>query len=158
MAEIRRIGPDDWQLLKSVRLEALADAPYAFGSTHAEEQLFDEAEWRSRLERFAWFAAVDGDKGVGLIAGASFSPEPARGLIAMWAHSNVRGSSVAADLVNAVARWARNDGAGELLLWVADGNDRARRFYERMGFLPTGNRRALRSNPAVEEEELRLVL
>lgn len=158
MAEIRRIVADDWDLLKATRLMALADAPYAFGSTYAEEMQFDEQEWRSQVERFAWFVAVGRDEGVGLVAGASFSPHPARDLIAMWTHESARGSGVSSALVWAVAAWATADGGSELLLWVADGNDRARKFYERMGFARTGQREQLRSNPAIGEDQLRLPL
>ena len=50
---------------------------------------------------------------------------------------------------------AADGGAGTVALWVADGNDRARRCYERLGFVPTGVRQPLPSDPAVGEELLR---
>jgi ribosomal protein S18 acetylase RimI-like enzyme len=39
-------------------------------------------------------------------------------------------------------------------LWIADGNARARRLYERLGFVSTGRRQSLPSDPSVGEEEL----
>lgn len=119
---------------------------------------FDEAEWRSRADGFAWFIALDGETPVGVVGGTSHDRPSARMLFAMWAHERSRGTGVAEELVNAVCRWARADGAEELILWNADGNERARRFYQRLGFVRTGNRKQLRSNPAIGEDELRLAL
>ena len=156
--EIHRVQPDDWPLLRQTRLDALADAPSAFGSTYREERDLDEASWRDRAEKNAWFVAVDNGVGVGIVAGATFSPHPARDLVAMWVQGEVRGAGVAGALVGEVITWAVDDGAGALLLWVADGNDRARGFYERIGFVRTGNRKPLRSNPSVGQDEMRLDL
>lgn len=158
MATIRRVTPDDWQMLKATRLEALTDAPHAFGSTRAEEVQLDEMEWRRRAGTMAWFIALQDYQPVGIVAGGRFSDHPARDLIAMWTRENARGSGVAAELVGAVINWGREEQASELLLWVAYGNDRARRFYERLGFESTGNRKQLRSNPEIGEDELRFSL
>jgi ribosomal protein S18 acetylase RimI-like enzyme len=43
-------------------------------------------------------------------------------------------------------------------LWVADGNDRARRFYERLGFTGTDERQPLPSDPGTTEERMERVL
>lgn len=153
---VRRVGVEDWALLRVVRLAALTDAPYAFGSTHAEEVGFDEEQWRSWADGFAWFVAVSDQDLVGLAAGAGRGP--VRSLFSMWTSEQVRGAGVAGLLVSAVVDWARAGGAAELVLWTADGNERARRFYRHAGFVPTGNRKQLRSNPAVGENELRLLL
>lgn len=64
-----------------------------------------------------------------------------------------RGQGVAGLLVRAVAGWAVADGARELALWVADGNDVAARVYARAGFVGSGRRQPLPSNPAIGEEE-----
>jgi ribosomal protein S18 acetylase RimI-like enzyme len=41
----------------------------------------------------------------------------------------------------------RSDGAGEATLWVGEANARARRFYEREGWEPTGATRASELGP-----------
>ena len=157
-ARIRRVTADDWLLLQGVRLAALADAPYAFGSSHAEESRFDEGEWRSRAAGYAWFIALDGATPIGVVGGADLKSPYSRTLFAMWTAERSRGTGVAEALVDAVGDWARADGAEELVLWNADGNERARRFYQRLGFVRTGNRKQLRSNPSIGEDELRLDL
>ena len=59
-AELRRLGPDDWEVLRDVRLRALAESPDAFGSTVGREREFDEKEWRRRLVRPVYAVPVDG--------------------------------------------------------------------------------------------------
>lgn len=52
-----------------------------------------------------------------------------------------------------MVEWAASDGAREVALWVADGNTAAAAAYRLAGFVPTGRRQPLPSNPAVGEEE-----
>src|SRR5439155_1526489 len=47
--ELRTVRPDDWTIWRDLRLAALAEAPYAFGSTLAQWQ--DQAEERWRASR-----------------------------------------------------------------------------------------------------------
>jgi ribosomal protein S18 acetylase RimI-like enzyme len=146
--EVRRLEPDDWELLRDVRLRSLADAPEAFGSTHEREAAFDETEWRSRAGSNGWFIAVDGDEPVGIVAGYHDPEAPAdqRHLVAMWVSPTSRGSGVAEQLIDAVVGWTRDDGAAELTLGVADGNERARALYLRYGFATTDQSFPLRSD------------
>ena len=162
--EIRRLVEDDWDRLRHVRLRALADAPYAFGSTLDRERDRTEEEWREwadrgRHGRGASFAAVGHDsRFVGLVAGFEDDEEGEPGsvhLVAMWVDPAHRRGGLGAALVAAVVDWARDRGAPEVHLWVTDGNRAARALYLREGFVPTGIRQPLPSNPAVAEEMLR---
>jgi RimJ/RimL family protein N-acetyltransferase len=157
--EVRRVVPAEWTALRDVRLRALADAPHAFASTYAREAAFDEAEWRRRIEGGPWWLACADGVPAGTVAGYWTDEDGGtRHLVAMWVDPAHRGSHAAPQLVEAVCRWAAEDGGRVVSLWVADGNDRARRFYERLGFVGTGERQPLPSAPEIGEERFERAL
>jgi GNAT superfamily N-acetyltransferase len=152
---VRRVDPDEWPLLKRVRLAALADAPSAFGSTLAAESDRPDDEWRVRAaagssgrDRVTFFA-FDGDDVVGLVGGYR-SDDAAAGidLVSMWTAPSARRRGVGRALVDAVIDWA---GGEDVSLWVTRGNDPARRLYESMGFVETGEYQPLPSDPCKDE-------
>jgi GNAT superfamily N-acetyltransferase len=126
--------PDDWALLRTLRLRALAEDPHAFGSTHAREVEFDEAIWRERTARMV-YATVDGEPAG--IAGAGLPDDESVELLGMWTAPEFRGCGVGRALVDWVITGARERGRRRVGLWYADGNDSARRLYERCGFVET---------------------
>ena len=160
--QIRRIEPEEWATVRRVRLAALADAPGAFASTLDSELRLDETTWRERVAAWPWFLAWRDGEPVGLVAVVTEQPGGASGwhLISMWVSPQVRGSGVADGLVAAVTAHARAAGVSTVTLWVAARNDRARGFYERMGFRPTGVRQTYQRDdaPDLDEEELALDL
>jgi GNAT superfamily N-acetyltransferase len=131
--EVRRFAPDQWQLLRELRLRALCDDPDAFASTHAREIEFDEQIWRSRTARMA-YAIRDGAP-AGLVGAMPDEETGTTVLIAMWVASEHRGAGVGDALVAWVCAAARSNGHRRVGLWYADGNDPARRLYERLGFV-----------------------
>jgi ribosomal protein S18 acetylase RimI-like enzyme len=72
-------------------------------------------------------------------------------------HPKIRGSGGADELVAAVVAWARSEGGKAVRLKVIQGNDRARRFYERMGFCPTGHQAIRARDNQIEIEMERFV-
>jgi ribosomal protein S18 acetylase RimI-like enzyme len=155
MDDVRRLTATDWMALRDARLAALAEAPYAFSSTVAREQAFTEQTWRERAGSGRTFAAWDGDAIVGLATGL---PEDGQWhLVGMWVSPKVRGTGVADRLVTAVCELARQSGFTSVTLWVTEVNGRARAFYRRLGFAPTGGRQLVRPDePDRWEEELTL--
>ena len=157
MYDVRLLTADDWMKLRDVRLGALAEAPYAFSSTLAREQEFTESTWRERAGSGRTFAAWDGDAIVGLATGF---PEDGRWqLVGMWVSPEARGTGIANRLVTSVCELAHQSGYASVILWVTEVNGRARAFYRRLGFAPTGGRELVRPDePDSWEEELALQL
>jgi ribosomal protein S18 acetylase RimI-like enzyme len=156
--DVRLLVADDWAQLRTARLAALAEAPYAFASTLAREQQFTEQEWRERAARGSTFAAWDGGAIVGLATGLDQGRDGWH-LVGMWVAPKVRGAGVADRLVTSVCELARRSGATSVTLWVTEVNGRARAFYRRLGFVPTGDRQPVRpGEPDHWEEKLILRL
>ena len=66
-------------------------------------------------------------------------------LIGMWVAPPARGGDAAAELIDAVTRWARARRSVAVELTVYDSNPRARRAYEKYGF--TAHRRTDSGTP-----------
>jgi RimJ/RimL family protein N-acetyltransferase len=164
-AEVRRITADEGAELERVRLAALADSPFAFGSTFAAESDRPAAEWdlRARLgasgrDRSTFFARRNGEI-VGLAGGHREPDLPDEvNLVSMWTAPTARRGRVGSELVRAVLTWAAETGASRVTLWVTEGNEPARALYERLGFEPTGERQPLPSDPTLDEHRMVRVL
>lgn len=156
---IVRAGPEDWVAWRDVRLAALLDAPTAFGSTYESHVERTERQWRDRLDPSNGMACLSmlGDRVVGMAAGYP-EGDGVVALISMWVSPDARGRGVGDALVDEVVRWARDQHAEAVELWVTRGNDVAERLYARHGFVRTGAARALPSNPALDEISMRLLL
>jgi ribosomal protein S18 acetylase RimI-like enzyme len=145
---------------KDVRLRALQDAPYAFGSTYAREIQFDDSEWIRRAarwngERGVGFLAMDGASPCGIAGSFLDENDAARAqLISMWTAPAYRQHGVGRLLVNSVVDWAHSRGALTLLLMVTSNNDSAIRFYERIGFARTGRTEPYPNDSSVVEYEM----
>jgi GNAT superfamily N-acetyltransferase len=161
VTEIRRVAPDEWQTLRAIRLRALADFPDAFGSTVASATEIDEAEWRRRIDQFAYYLAWpspdESAAPVGLAAGYCTTAGAVPELISMWVSPPVRGAGVATELVTHVADWARSLGSTQLMLWVVEDNPRAIGFYRKLGFQPTGQTEIMQRR-GVREQQMKLSL
>jgi GNAT superfamily N-acetyltransferase len=151
---------EDWERVRDVRIRALTDAPFAFGSRLEEEQDRPESVWRESLERqsAATFLAIDGDETVGLVRTFVAPEDVTRAeLVSMWVAPHTRGQGVGRQLVAAVVQWARDHDATGVQLWVTEGNA-ARRLYESCGFSLSGGRQRLPSDPSLSEVAMRLDL
>ena len=141
-AGVRRLRPEDHELIRAIRLRSLTLEPTAFGSTFDREAAFSDDDWRERLAPDAspHFVTID-DSGAptGMVVGALDAENPnVAHLFAMWVDPHARGSGAADALVAEVVRWAVAQGCAELQLRVTDGNERAERMYRRNGFERTG--------------------
>jgi len=157
---IESITLQNISLFKDVRLRALQEAPYAFGSTYARESAFTDSEWVGRLDRWngvrgAGFIAVDDGIPCGIAGALLDDNDPTRAnLVSMWTAPSHRHTGVGRQLVNQVLDWTRSRNVSTLLLMVTSNNAGAIRFYEKLGFVRTGRTEPYPNDPAITEYEM----
>ena len=138
---IRRTTADDWEAVRALRLEALADTPIAFTERVADAEAVDEQGWRERAARgdlphSVSLAAIDDDgTWLGTMRGQVVDGGPM--LFGVYVSPLARGTGVADALLAGIEDWARTEGDA-LTLHVNEENPRARAFYTRAGYVPTG--------------------
>ena len=110
---VRRCTALDWEKLKAIRLESLGDTPEAYGSTYDDAATWPDERWRSVASQWKYWLGERHGRVVGMVSGA-------------------------AQLVDEVSKWARGEGVTSLYLHVTSTVLRARAFYEKTGFEPTG--------------------
>src|SRR6476469_6734037 len=135
------VTADDGEAHRDVRLEMLREAPDAFWFTYADEAVYDEADWRERIEG-AWLVQARDSDGVLGSAGLGSHWEPDRAttatLFGMYGAPRARGRGVGEALVRAVLHEARRLGKSEVVLEVTSSNAAAETLYARCGFVRTG--------------------
>lgn len=157
---VREATGENWELMRDVRLAALAEAPSAFGSTYAREAAFTEEQWRGRIsERSVTYFAYDetDDATPAGLAGVHVEDGTAE-VVSMWVRPAFRGRGVGETLVEAAASWAKSRSFATLFLWVTKSNVPAGRLYARCGFTPTGESQPLPSDPSQAEIQLSRML
>jgi GNAT superfamily N-acetyltransferase len=135
MAQIERLRPGEGPRWRCIRLQALADAPFAFGTTYDEAAQWNAAQWETQVAEFATFVAVVDGRDVAVARGAAHRSSDVRELISMWVAPTARREGIGAQLIECVAAWAQAAGAAALVLDVVVTNKPAIVLYERTGFL-----------------------
>jgi RimJ/RimL family protein N-acetyltransferase len=149
----------EWAMLRDMRLAALLESPKAFLSSHSEESVFEEQKWRAEFVRGEWTIEIRNDKPIALVGVTRerSTPPDECYLEYMWVSPGFRRRGVATDLIKNVLRQLLNRGFVTIWLWVLDGNEPARRLYEKCGFISTGLTQRPRRSPSRSEELMRLI-
>ncbi len=163
---VRRIhGHEGEALLRTVRLDALRDAPAAFASSYDQDAAYPVEEWSARARSgaegrdSATCFALNDTRAVGLVGGFRSGRYAAVvDLVSMWTSPVARGSGVGRALVGAVAEWSREIGMAAVELWVTRGNEPAQRLYEWCGFIESGDFQPPPSDRCRGELRMRLAL
>ena len=135
MSELRRLGPDDWETYREIRLAALADSPDAFGSTLERERELGEDDWRRRLTGPVYVVEDPRPVAVGGIFDNAGTPH----VWGMWPHPEHRGRGHARRILDALIPPGT---PAQLDVNITNGG--ARVAYERYGFVGTGEVEPLR--------------
>ncbi len=154
---VRRVRAGEGARVRELRLRAVSDpaASIAFLTTYEQERDRDPVFWDERAaggatgDTAAMFVAEDGDAWVGtvtvLVRRAGDVDHTGRRLrdaradvVGVWVDPAARGTGAIDALLDAAARWTRDQGFEVLALDVHVDNARARAVYRRAGFVPTG--------------------
>jgi GNAT superfamily N-acetyltransferase len=161
----RVTNEDDWPSVRAARIENATDNSVSYGATLETTISMSEDDWRMRARRgqatdATSLVAVDDRSGrwVGMM-----SAQQHDGLLltGVWVVPEFRGrgNGVADVLLAEILAWARGRGLS-IALWVDENpaGARARAFYGRHGFVPTGRRRPIGFAPGHSMEMQRSVV
>ena len=144
-ARVRAGTVEDADVLRTIRLEALADSPGAYGTTYDDVVGQPLEWWRETLAEPGFFLGEIDGRVRGMARGGSHDDFPGETwLFGMYVGPDARGSGLADLLVDAVEEWARARGARALHLAVALEMSRAISFYRRRGFYDVGDVRYMK--------------
>ncbi|TGQ52359.1 N-acetyltransferase [Mesorhizobium sp. M1C.F.Ca.ET.193.01.1.1] len=138
---LKLLDPDDVEILKRIRLEALRAAPEAFASSAADWESLPDEEWRRRLANNPVVVSFQGQEPVGLMGlmRQQASKMAHRATIVMvYLRGSERGGGHAVAMLNLLLDHARALGIRQVELAVSAENPAAMRFYLREGFHQIG--------------------
>ena|SRR5215211_885667 len=150
---IRRAEPEDWEVVRDIRLRMLREEPDAYASEYQTEAHFEPSLWKQRLATAASYLAFDDDQALVGIATGLETGDGDTYVVGMYVAPETRGSGCAHQLLDAIADLASRRHGKRLVLEVADSNIRAARSYRSYGFVETGRRRTLERDPSITEIE-----
>lgn len=166
MVEVRRISPDDGELLRTMRIAALADAPGEATTTVSramareawqwDESAADNASGHLHATFFA-HAPEEPAEPVGMV-GAYANQDGTVNVVGLWSAPGFRDIGVADALLRSTAEWAREAGCHRLRIWVVERNEHGRRYYERQGFEASGATMPYEPDPRLHQLEMVLIL
>jgi ribosomal protein S18 acetylase RimI-like enzyme len=156
---VRRLTEDDAEIFREIRLEALERNPEAFQATYERSGELPLEAFAERLKRYVLFGGFVGPRLMGFVG---FYPlhNPKidhKGVLwGMYVREDARGSGLAQSMIETVLDYAKNH-VEQVVLSVISSNERAVRFYEKMGFQRYGfEKRALHIGDRYFDEEFRV--
>ena len=162
---IRPLLPHEASVFREVRLRALAESPDAFGETLQQAQAQPDSYWETltdsvtRPDGHVMVLAEQAEQIMGFVCGLLDRYDEHIGhLGGMWVDPAFRSSGVGHLLVASILEWAHQRNHRKLQLWVTEGNLKAIRLYEKMGFVDTGKRDELPSDRSLQIVQMALEL
>jgi ribosomal protein S18 acetylase RimI-like enzyme len=138
---IRMLGPADATLYRALRLRALREHPDAFTSSYEDDRQQPVEAAAQRLVAHAFWGAYQHAELYGFV-GLERELRPKNRhkgtVMGMYVAPEIGGQGVGRALLEALMAHARANGLESLVLTVTDGNERALRLYEHVGFRSFG--------------------
>jgi ribosomal protein S18 acetylase RimI-like enzyme len=144
--EVRRIRADEWRVWREARLRMLREEAAYFATRYEDVVREPDSVWESWTAEAAegvdkvLFVAENDGRTMGVVGGFRRLDPTEVQLVSLWVDPEARGRGVARALIRAVASWARERGAHDVVLFVQEANAPGRALYLRAGFRPTGAR------------------
>jgi ribosomal protein S18 acetylase RimI-like enzyme len=162
LTQIHPLQSHQWQLHKTVRLAARAEAPYAFSTTLESAQARSDVDWQTLTERYAndpnsvtYFAFREGQPcGMAACVRQGVQAE----MFAVWVDPEHRRKGVGRALIEYAKTWAQSRGVSTLKVGVFDDNLGALRLYTAAGFQDLGETNPERSIPGRPGRQLSMEL
>ena len=138
--EARALRPDEFEVWRVLRLEALRLFPNAFLTTVEEAEAMPIGMLKDRLSAGNTFAVFDdAPLGIGALIPQRYAMTAHRADIgAFYVTPHAQGSGAADRLMEALHSHASTKGCWQTELHVAESNSRARAFYIRHGYREMG--------------------
>lgn len=140
--KIRRLQPNEWPVLRDLRLRAATESPFELGETVAELRARTTDEYWIRQandDGQAIFVVWKNEVLSGLIyAETQISDVLAEATFAaLWLDPILRGRGIGRQLLCTAIDWVKTRGATHGSLLVVEGNQQAIEFFQREGFTKT---------------------
>jgi ribosomal protein S18 acetylase RimI-like enzyme len=156
--EVFQLQQDEWKRYKDIRLRALSESPNSFGRSYEDEILFDDDIWKDRLVTAQVFAAEFESNLVGLVSLVQKQDSDTFYIGSMWVDPKFRNEQIGTLLLDKLIHTAKDKNAVEIRGGCMKTNLAALRFYERHGFVLTGNELPIEKDTNLKELEICLSL
>jgi len=144
---VELIAANEWQRLRSIRLEALTDSGHDFGGTYEAESAEDESTWRLKFEKNDFLiASVNGEDAAMLyieILKGDFGATCWIG--GCWSNPKFRGKGLMRALFTFIDKEEKDWKIQGLGVWTD--NFSAIAAYEKLGFVKMGDDTASTRQP-----------
>ena len=143
LVDIEKLPDDRWKDYRDLRLEALKNAPSAFGSSFEEEEVLTEDEWKRRIQNVLF--AVSEDTLIGMIVYAFNGRAKTRHsaeIFGVYVSAGHRGEGVGTRMLeHALLQIRKNRRVVKVKLSVNPEQRVAVKLYKKAGFVVAGRAR-----------------
>jgi ribosomal protein S18 acetylase RimI-like enzyme len=153
--QLRHLGRDEWQVLMSVRLNALRESPLSFLAKYDQEKEYSPKRWQTEFDRGDWIVGELDGLHVCLtgVTQESGAPKDECYLEYVWVAQDLRRRGTALGILRHIIGELKESGVRTVFLCILDGNDRARLLFKKLDFITTNQRQELQSDSKGRYEE-----